>query len=284
MPRLGAHMSIAGGVSQALVRGHSIGCEAIQIFTKNQRRWAEPEIPPEEIVAFKRLQAETGIHPIVSHGSYLLNLGSPDDELWQRSVDSLIRELERCEALGVPYMNVHPGSHVGSGEEAGLRRIAQGLDAVHSATPGYRVMTLLETTAGQGSNLGYTFGQLARIIEMVAHPKRMGVCLDTCHTFAAGYELRTREGYEATFDELEELIGLERLRVFHLNGSQGGLGSRVDRHTHINEGKLGLEAFRMLLNDPRFGDHPMLLETPKGKEMEEDVMNLAILRKAAGID
>lgn len=278
MPRLGAHMSIAGGISQALVRGHSIGCEAIQIFTKNQRRWAEPEIPPAEIAAFKRLQAETGIHPIVSHNSYLINLGSPDDELQWRSVESLIRELERCEALGVPYMNMHPGSHKGSGEEIGLKRIAQGLDAVHSATPGYQVMTLLETTAGQGSDLGYTFGQLAGIIEMVAQPERMGICLDTCHAFAAGYELRTCEGYKATFAEFEDLIGLERLRAFHLNGSQGGLGSRVDRHTHINEGELGLEAFRMLLNDPCFEDLPMLLETPKGRKMEEDVMNLAILR------
>jgi len=271
-------VSIAGGVSQALVRGQSIGCEAIQIFTKNQRRWAEPKIPPEEVVAFKQLQAETGIHPIVSHDAYLINLSSPDDDLWQRSVDSLIRELERCEALDLPYMNMHPGSHKGSGEEAGLRRIAQGLDALHRATPGYQVMTLLETTAGQGDDLGYTFGQLARIMEMVAQPERMGVCFDTCHAFAAGYELRTREGYEATFAELEELIGLQRLKAFHLNGSQGRLGSKLDRHTHINEGELGLESFRLLLNDPRFQEHPMLLETPKGEKMEEDIMNLAILR------
>ena len=278
MPRLGAHMSIAGGVSQALVRGQSIGCEAIQIFTKNQRRWTEPEIPPEEIAAFKRLQAETGIHPIVSHNSYLINIGSPDDGLWQRSVNSLIRELERCEALGVPYMNMHPGSHLGAGEEAGLKRIAEGLDAVHRATSGFQVMTLLETTAGQGSNLGYTFQQLARIIEMVAKPERIGICFDTCHAFAAGYELRTPEGYRETFEEFEAVIGLERLKVFHLNDSQGELGSHLDRHVHIGQGKLGLEAFRLLLNDPRFRDHPMLLETPKGKKMEEDVMNLAVLR------
>lgn len=278
MPRLGAHMPITGGVSQALVRGQSIGCEAIQIFTKNQRRWADPQIPPEEMCAFKRLQAETGIRPVVSHNSYLVNLGSPDDRLWQRSVDSLIRELERCEALGVPYMNMHPGSHLGSGEKRGLRHVARGLDQAHSATRGYAVMTLLETTAGQGTDLGYTFSQLASIMEMVAQPERMGVCLDTCHVFAAGYELRTREGYEATFGEWEELVGLQHLRAFHLNGCKGKLGSRVDRHAHINEGELGLQAFRMLLNDPRFGDHPMLLETPKGKEMEEDIINLALLR------
>jgi deoxyribonuclease-4 len=271
-------MSVAGGVSQALVRGRSIGCEAIQIFTKNQLRWAEPEIPPQEIAAFRQLQNETGIHPIVSHDCYLINLGSPDDDLWVRSVNSLIRELQRCEVLDVPYVIMHPGSHAGSGEDAGLRRVAQGLDAVHGATPGLEVMTLLETTAGQGTNLGYALGQLGQIIDMMHHPKRMGVCFDTCHSFAAGYDLRTREGYEATFAELGELIGLERLKVFHLNGSQGALGSRLDRHCHITEGELGLGAFRMLLNDPRFKDRTMLLETPKGTGMEEDIANLAVLR------
>jgi deoxyribonuclease-4 len=271
-------MSIAGGVSQALVRGHSIGCEAIQIFTKNQLRWAEPEIPSGEIAAFGQLQDQTGIHPIASHNSYLINLGSPDDSLWRRSVNSLIRELHRCEALAVPYVNMHPGSHVGSGEDAGMRRIAQGLDAVHGATSGLEVMTLLETTAGQGTNLGYAFGQLGHIIEMVRQPERMGICFDTCHSFAAGYDLRTHEGYADTFAELDRLVGLERLKVFHLNGSRGALGSRLDRHCHITEGELGLDAFRMLLNDPRFEDRAMLLETPKGKEMEEDIANLAVLR------
>jgi len=278
MPRLGAHMSIAGGVSQALLRGQSIGCESIQIFTKNQRRWAEPNIPPEEIAAFKQLQAQTGIHPVVSHSAYLINLASPNDGLWQRSVSSLIRELERCESLDIPYMVMHPGSHMGFGEEAGLQRVARGLNMVHTATPHCRVMTLLEITAGQGNDLGHTFGQLARILELVSQPERVGTCFDTCHAFAAGYELRTSEGYQATFAELDELIGLDRLKVFHLNGSLGELGSRLDRHTHINEGELGLEAFRMLLNDPCFQHHPMLLETPKGKKMEEDMMNLSILR------
>jgi len=271
-------MSIAGGVSQALVRGRSIGCEAIQIFTKNQLRWAEPEIPSEEVAAFRHLQDEAGIQPVVSHDSYLINLGSPDDGLWLRSVNSLIHELRRCDALAVPYVNMHPGSHVGSGVEAGMRRVAQGLDAVHSATPGLEVMTLLETTAGQGTNLGYALGELAHIMEMVHQPERMGICFDTCHSFAAGYDLRSREGYEATFAELRELVGLGCLKVFHLNGSQGGLGSRLDRHCHITEGQLGLNAFRMLLNDPRFADRAMLLETPKGEEMEEDIANLTVLR------
>jgi deoxyribonuclease-4 len=272
-------MSIAGGVSQSLVRGHSIGCQTVQIFTKNQLRWAEPVISSEELEAFRHLQMETDIHPVVSHGSYLTNLGSPDDVLWQRSIESIICELRRCDELRVPYMVMHPGSHVGSGVEAGLRRIVQGLDVVHSATRGARVMILLETTAGQGTNLGHTHEHLAYIIDRVDRSERMGICLDTCHTFAAGYELRTREGYDAVYDEINALMGLDRLRVFHLNGSVGTLGSRLDRHCHLVEGELGLDAFRMLLNDLRFADRPMLLETPKGKEMKEDVVNLAILRK-----
>jgi deoxyribonuclease-4 len=271
-------MSVAGGVSQGLVRGHSIGCQTVQIFTKNQLRWAEPAIPAEEIEAFSHLQRQTGIRPVVSHGSYLTNLGSPDDVLWQRSVESVIRELRRCDELSVPYMVVHPGSHVGSGVATGLRRIVQGLDTVHSATRGASVMTLLETTAGQGTNLGCTIEHLAHVIDRVDQTHRVGICLDTCHIFAAGYELRTREGYDNLFAEIGARLGLKRLRVFHLNGSVGALGSRLDRHCQLMEGELGLDAFRMLLNDARFADRPMILETPKGKDMEEDVVNLAILR------
>jgi deoxyribonuclease-4 len=279
VPRLGAHMSIAGGVSQSLLRGHSIHCEAVQIFTKNQLRWVEPVISAEELEAFRHLQTQTGIYPVVSHGSYLTNLGSPDDVLWQRSIESVICELRRCDELNVPYMVMHPGSHVGSGVETGLQRIVQGLDIVHSATRGAQVMILIETTAGQGTNLGCTIEHLAHIVDRVDRTQRIGICLDTCHTFAAGYELRTREGYDNLFAEISAQIGLKRLRVFHLNGSVGALGSRLDRHCHLMEGELGLDAFRMLLNDVRFADRPMILETPKGKEMEEDVVNLAVLRK-----
>lgn len=276
--RLGAHMSIAGGVSKALERGYSIGCEAIQIFTKNQRQWKAKPLEPDEIERFKQKRAETGIHPVVAHDTYLINLGSPDETAWQKSLDAYIHELERCEVLSIPYLVMHPGSHMGSGEEAGLRRIAEGLNRAHAATPGFRVITLLETTAGQGTNLGYRFEQLASIREMVAEPERVAICFDTCHAFAAGYELRTPEGYAETMAEFDRILGLDLLRCFHLNDSKTDLGSRVDRHQHIGQGLLGLEPFRLLLNDPRFAALPGLLETPKGKEMREDIENLRVLR------
>jgi len=276
--RLGAHMSIAGGISKALERGHSIGCEAIQMFTKNQRQWKARPLDPREIEQFKLKQAETGIKPVVAHDSYLINLGSPDEAAWQKSLQAYILELERCEALGIPYLVMHPGSHMGSGEEAGLRRIAEGLNRAHAATPGFRVITLLETTAGQGTNLGYRFEQLAAIREMVEEQERVAICFDTCHAFAAGYDLRTPEAYAETMAEFDRILGFDLLRCFHLNDSKSDLGSRVDRHQHIGQGLLGLEPFRLLLNDPRFADLPGLLETPKGKEMREDIENLRVLR------
>lgn len=276
--RLGAHMSIAGGVSRALERGHSIGCEAIQMFTKNQRQWKARPLDAEEIERFKLKQAETGIRPVVAHDTYLINLGSPDETRWQKSLQSYIIELERCEALSIPYLVMHPGSHLGSGEEAGLRCIAEGLNRTHAATAGFGVVTLLETTAGQGTNLGYRFEQLAAIREMVEEAERVAVCFDTCHAFAAGYDLRTPEAYAETMAEFDRVLGLDLLRCFHLNDSKKGLGSRVDRHQHIGQGLLGLEPFRLLLNDPRFVHLPGLLETPKGPEMLEDVENLRVLR------
>lgn len=276
MPYLGAHMSIAGGVEQALVRGQMLGCEAVQIFTKQPNRWAAKPLTPEEIAAFARTWQESGIGPVWAHDAYLINLASPEEALWEQSVQAFQHELERARALGLPYLVTHAGAHRGAGEEEGLRRIALALDRVLAAVP--EVMVLLETTAGQGGALCYRFEQIAWIIEHVRYPERLGVCVDTCHVFVAGYELRTREGYEQTFQELDERIGLERLKVFHLNDAKKGLGSRVDRHTHIGQGLLGLEPFRWLLNDPRFREHPMVLETPKGPEMEEDRQNLAVLR------
>jgi len=271
-------MSIAGGVSRALERGRSIGCEAIQIFTKNQRQWKAKPLEPQEIEQFRLKQAETGISPVVAHDSYLINLGSPDETAWQKSLEAYILELERCEALNIPYLVMHPGSHMGSGEETGLRRIAEGLNRAHAATPGFRVITLLETTAGQGTNLGYRFEHLATIREMVEERERVAICFDTCHAFAAGYELRTPEAYAETMAEFERILGFDLLRCFHLNDSKSDLGSHIDRHEHIGHGLLGLEPFRLLLNDPRFADLPGLLETPKGKEMREDVENLRVLR------
>ncbi len=276
--RLGAHESIAGGLHKAFDRAQSVGCDAMQIFVKPNRNWAVKPLTEEDIARFKARAAETGIHPVVAHTSYLLNLASPKKDLWQRSRDTLIVELERCEALDVPYLVLHPGSHVGSGEETGLARVAQGLGEVHAATPGFRTHILLETTAGQGTNLGYTFEQLAWLVERAPEGERLGVCLDTCHVFAAGYELRTVEGYEATMEEFDRAVGLARLEAIHLNDSKGDLGGRKDRHEHIGQGRIGLEGFRNLLNDPRLAGLPGLLETPKGDDLREDRENLAVLR------
>jgi deoxyribonuclease-4 len=276
--RLGAHMSITGGVDKAILRGHEVGCDTIQIFTRSPRQWRPRVLKDEEILRFQYNREETGVGPVIAHDCYLINLGSPDEELWQKSLRVLVEELRHCEALDIPYLVIHPGSHVGTGEEVGLRRIAQALDRARSQTERYRVEVLLEITAGQGTNLGHSFGQLAHLLELVADDSWLGICFDTCHAFAAGYELCTREGYEATFQEMDELIGLQHLKCIHLNDSKGDLGSRLDRHEHIGHGALGLKPFRMLLNDERFQELPMVLETPKGLDYKEDKENLKILR------
>jgi len=276
--RLGAHESIAGGLHKAFDRAQSAGCEAVQIFVKSNRSWAVKPLTEEDIARFKAKAEETGIHPVVGHTSYLLNLATPDEALWVKSRDTLIIELERCEALDVPYLVLHPGSHVGAGEEAGLARVAQGLGKIHAATPGFRTQILLETTAGQGSSLGHSFEHLAWLIEHTPEGERLGVCLDTCHVFAAGYKLRTPKGYTATMETFDRLIGLERLKALHLNDCKANLGSRKDRHEHIGKGHIGLEGFRHILNDPRLAGLPGLLETPKGSDLHEDRENLAVLR------
>lgn len=276
--RLGAHMSIAGAPANALWAGRSIGCDAIQMFTRNANRWTSKELTPKEIDDFQRARVETGIAPIVAHSSYLINLGSPDEALWRKSLEALITELRRCQQLGLVDYILHPGAHMGAGEEAGLERIAQGLTRALEATAGSGVIILLETTAGQGSALGYRFEQLAWLIDRVRPPERLGICFDTAHALAAGYEYRTPERYEAMWREFEAVIGLKRLRAIHLNDSLKDVDSRIDRHTHIGQGYVGLDAFRMLLNDPRLRRAPMLLETPKSDDLHEDVENLAILR------
>ena len=276
--QLGAHESIAGGLYKAFERAQSATCDAVQIFVKSNRSWAVKPLEEDEIAQFKAKAEETGIRPVVAHTSYLLNLGTPDELLWEKSRNMLITELERCEALEVPWLVLHPGSHVGSGEKAGLERVAQGLGEVHAATPGFRARILLETTAGQGDSLGHTFEQLARIIELTPQGERLGVCLDTCHVFAAGYELRTVEGYAATMEAFDKAIGLQRLKALHLNDSKGELGERKDRHEHIGKGHIGLEGFRNVVNDPRLAGLPGLLETPKGDDLEEDRENLRALR------
>ena len=278
MAILGAHMSISGGVDTAFDRGEQVGCDAMQIFTKSSNQWRAAPLTEETIIRYKLRQAETGIRPVVAHSSYLLNLASPDDALWQKSLDALVMELERCETLGIPYLVLHPGSHVGAGEAAGIERVARALDEAHVRLPGAAAKVALETTSGQGSNLGYTFDQLAAMIAGVKAEDRLVVCFDTCHALSAGYEFRTQEGYERTFADFDRILDLDRLRVFHINDSKFDLGSRKDRHEDIGKGFVGLETYRRLLNDPRFGSIPMLLETPKSEDMHEDIENLAVLR------
>lgn len=276
-PLIGAHVSIAGGVGESLARGKSIGCDCIQIFTKSSRQWKSKPYTDEEIAAFKRNQKETGI-TVVAHDSYLFNLGAPDAALRKKSVAGFIDELERCEALGVPYLIAHPGSHVGAGEEVGIRTIAKSLDEAHKACKGYRANVALEITAGQGTNLGCSFEQMGRIFDAVTENERLRLCFDTEHAFAAGYDITADEGYARAFDELDKYIGLKRLVAFHLNDSLKPLGSRVDRHEHIGKGHIGKEAFRRLLHDPRFFGIPMCLETEPGPEMRDIVTDLATLR------
>jgi deoxyribonuclease-4 len=266
MPLLGAHVSTSGGVDKAPVNGQGLGCEAIQVFTRNQMQWRARPLSNLETAGFRDGIKECGIQATVSHDSYLINLGSHDPLTLQKSLDAFADEIERCEQLGIPVLVFHPGSHVGAGEAAGLQRIVDSLNAVLGQKPKYRTRVLLENTAGQGSNLGYRFEQLAEILAKTENPKRLGVCLDTCHLFASGYDLRTRSTYEATFREFDAIVGLSRVKVFHLNDSKKSLGSRVDRHENIGKGELGLEPFRFLLNDPRFAGLPMLLETPGGDE------------------
>jgi deoxyribonuclease-4 len=275
-PLLGAHMSIAGGPANALLRGRSIDCDAIQMFTRNANRWDSRDLTDKEIAAFHEAREATGLAHVVAHSSYLINLGSPDEALWARSQGALATELERCRLLGIAHYVLHPGAHMGAGEEAGLQRIADGLTATLAAF-GDGVTILLENTAGQGTALGYSFEQLHWLLEN-SPAERLGVCFDTAHALAGGYDLRDAAGYAATWDAFDRTIGLERLAAIHLNDSKRDLGSRVDRHTHIGEGALGLEPFRLLVNDVRLRHIPMLLETPKNEDLAEDIMNLATLR------
>lgn len=277
---LGAHMSVAGGLEKAIERGVGAGCTAVQLFTKNANQWRAKPLTDEVIARFREGLAASPIGPtrVVAHDSYLINLGSPDPEKWRQSVDAFIDELRRCDQLGIPYLVTHPGAHMGTGEEAGLQRVADGLRHALDATAPSRTMALLETTAGQGSGLGYRFAHLGRLLELVPEPDRLGVCFDTCHAFVAGYDLTTPEGYAATWEEFAREIGYDRLKVLHLNDAKKPRGSRVDRHEHPGQGQIGREGFRLLMNDARLRGRPMLLETPKGEDCAEDRANLAFLR------
>lgn len=277
MPHLGAHESVAGGLHLAFDHIEKVGGEALQIFTRNQRQWNPKPVTEEERQLFADSWKKHASMPVASHASYLVNLASAKPELVQKSIAAFAEELKRCDLLQIPYVVMHPGSHGGDGVETGLTRFITNLDLALEAADN-QVMVLLETTAGQGTGLGSRFEELATIIKGSKYPEKLGVCVDTCHIFAAGYDIRSPETYQETMDSFEQLVGIDRIRFFHLNDSKKGLGSRVDRHEHIGEGEIGLEGFRNLLNDPRFGDHPMTLETPKGKDLQEDRDNLKTLR------
>ena len=276
---LGAHMSIAGGVDRAIERGESIGATAIQIFTKNSNQWRCPTLQEEEIRMFKKRRSSWGNGSLFAHDSYLINLGSPDELLYQKSLSAFQEEYDRCHALGLDFLIMHPGAHVGSGEEGALSQIARAVKQVLAHSPGVKTRILFEVTAGQGSNVGYRFEHLRALLDGSGAAERLGICFDTCHVFAAGYDLRTQKAYEATMKEFDSVVGLNRIKAFHLNDSRKGLNCRVDRHEHIGKGAIGLEAFRCLMNDERFENIPKVLETPKGEDMAEDVMNLATLRR-----
>lgn len=275
---LGAHMSISGGVFNAVLDGKKATCDTVQIFTKSSNQWRAKTLGDEEISRFLGEQQKTGVSVSCAHDSYLINLGSPDKELFKKSIEAFQIELERCQTLKVPCLVMHPGSHVGSGEEVGLKRIAQAFNKLFDSAPDNKTMVCLETTAGQGSNLGYKFEQLAQIIDWIEDKSRIGICLDTCHIFAAGYPLQDEKDYKATISEFDHVLGLDRLKIIHVNDSKKGFGSKVDRHEHIGKGELGLEPFRHILNDKRLLNVPKILETPKGDELLEDIENLKILR------
>jgi len=284
MPLLGAHMSIAGSLHQALLTATRLGCGTVQIFTAAPQQWAARPLAADEIVRFRQTLRASKLRFPMAHDSYLINLASPDQALYRKSIEAFIVELRRAEALGLRYLVTHPGACLDAAEAQGLTRVAQALDIVHERCAGFAVKVLLETTAGQGSCLGHRFEHMAAILAQVQAADRLGVCLDTCHVFAAGYALAPAPAYRQTMRAFDKVIGLRWLKAFHVNDSRKPFGSRVDRHAHIGQGELGLEPFRLLVNDPRFRNKPMVLETPKegpdgAKDM--DAVNLQVLRQLA---
>jgi len=273
-------MSIAGGYHKAVEIAHACGCDCVQLFTKNNNQWRAKPITESDVEKFRSALRDLKIGHPISHDSYLINLAAPDKELWQKSIDAFVVELQRADALGIPYVITHPGAYTSSSEAAGLKQIIRALNAIHRQTTDLKAECLLELTAGQGSCLGCKFEHMATILDGIQHPERVGLCFDTCHVFAAGYPFDTEKKYQAMMKQLNSLVGVKKIKAFHLNDSKKDLGSRVDRHEHIGRGKLGLEPFRFLLNDKRFHKVPMYLETPKGKNGREewDVTNLRVLR------
>jgi deoxyribonuclease-4 len=282
-PLIGAHMSIAGGVAGAFSRGVEAGCSTMQIFTRNQTQWKAPPLPEAEIARFQAEQGRTGISPVVAHGSYLVNLASPDPVLLARSREAFLEELRRAAALSLPCVITHPGAHMGAGVAAGLARVAESLDWLAERAGADAPLICLENTAGQGTVLGGDFAHFGEIFGGVREPARLGVCVDSCHGHAAGYDFATAAGYEKALRSLEASVGKGRVIAIHLNDAKGERGSRLDRHEHIGRGRIGLEGFRLFMNDPRFVRVPKIIETPKEKDGRQmDPVNLAVLRRLAG--
>lgn len=271
-------MSINGGVHTAFARGESIGCTTMQVFVKNNNQWHARPFTEDDIQNYKTEEVKTGIVLVVAHAAYLINLCAASLQIMQKSRSAFIDELQRCETLGIKALVFHPGAHVGAGEEEGIKKIAESLNVAHDQTKGFHVFSALESTAGQGSTLGYRFEHLRAIIDLVEEKHRMAVCLDTCHLLAAGYDIRTQDGWERAMREFDDVVGMSRLVVLHVNDSKKDLGSRVDRHEHIGKGKIGLEGFRAMMNDSRLDAIPKILETPKSEDMHEDVENMQLLR------
>ncbi|OGB69966.1 MAG: hypothetical protein A2Y94_08965 [Caldithrix sp. RBG_13_44_9] len=274
---MGAHTSIAGGLQNAVYSGKEIGCDVVQIFGKNQMQWWGRSLSSEEVDKFQRAVAETGVIPIVVHDSYLINLAGTDKLIYQKSFEAVVDELQRCEILRIPYLVMHPGSHLGEGEQKGLDQLADALRQCYEEAGVLKTSILLETTAGQGSNLGYTFEQLKYLIDQSGLKEKIGVCLDTCHIFAAGYDLRNKKVWESSKQKFERIIGLERLKIIHANDSKKDMGSRVDRHARIGEGEIGLRGFATLLKDPDLREIPFILEIPGGEEAYRE--DIYLLRK-----
>lgn len=274
----GAHESISGGVYTAIERGKTATCDTIQIFNKSNAQWRAAKLKDDELKKYFDLQKETGITVSTSHASYLINLASPNPELEKKSFDGIKLEMERCEILKIPTLVFHPGSHVGEGEEKGMKQISKNINKLFDSLKNNNVILLLEVTAGQGSNLGYKFEQIAYMIDKVENKEKVGVCFDTCHVFASGYPLADPADYKKTMKAFDDIIGIDKIKILHMNDSKGALGSKKDRHEHIGKGAIGLEGFRNIVNDKRLAKIPKILETPKEEDLKDDIENLKILR------
>ncbi len=275
---LGSHTSVSGGIHKAFERAASIGATTMQVFVKNASQWYGKPCTEEDVSKYHEAEAQANIRPVIAHAAYLINLCAANPAIRKKSREGFLDELRRCEMLGIKALVVHPGAHVGAGEDEGIKCIAESLNTVHEQTKDFRTLSTLETPAGQGTTLGYRFEQLRRIIDLVDEKDRVAVCIDTCHLFAAGYPVHTKEGWDATIKEFDEIVGLGRLVAVHVNDSMKPFGSKLDRHEHIGKGVMGLEGFRAMMNDERLVNVPKILETDKSEDLHEDVENMRVLR------